>query len=120
MKKGKGKMTSLVWSIVKTLWPFLWEMVAGKKTLKQAIRTSRKSLVLIVAFCLMLVTTILAVGRLITLSKSQVELERICTGRAAPVTIPATAKPPAISNDAVDLTNLTNDLSEMKRREQSR
>ena len=114
-------MTSLVWSIVKTLWPFLWEMVVGKKTLKQAIRTSRKSLVLIIAFCLMLVTTILAVGRLITLSKSQVELERICTGRAAPVTIPSAPKPTTSNNsDVVDLTSLTNDLSEMKRREQSR
>ena len=51
MKKGKGKMTSLVWSIVKTLWPFLWEMVVGKKTLKQALRSNKKSVFFVVAFC---------------------------------------------------------------------
>lgn len=65
-------------AILKILWPFVWEVLLGRQTVFQAIRTNKKRLLLFVMVIGMIFTTSWSMMRLVTLGRAYVELQHQC------------------------------------------
>ena len=73
-------------TILKLLWPFVWEVLLGDQTVAQAIRVNKKRLLLFILVISLIFTASWSVMRLVTLGRAYVELQHSCIMPTATVT----------------------------------
>jgi hypothetical protein len=71
-------MTGFIWKILETFWPFLWEMVIGKKTFLEAIHSNKKAVFLVIMITGSFGLNIWQFIRLVSISSAQIHLAKVC------------------------------------------
>lgn len=64
------------WKIITWLWPFIWEIVLGDVSFKEAIKTNKKKVAFVIAVVIQSIALVWVANRLVAVSAEHVSLKK--------------------------------------------
>ena len=71
----------MILKLLQALWPFIRELVLGEKTMKEAIKSNKMKILLMVIIFASFIVNMLAVPRLYSVSKQYLDQARACSDK---------------------------------------